>query len=124
MSSQDSTLVQIYNHQYNVASDDDSAGVERVASYLDEKMREASKSSGKTAPLEVAVMAAMEIAQEVLIARVEKEALLDQADERISSFTKRLERGTRTGTPPESAAEDDSSDATEDDSSIEGSRRF
>ena len=105
MSSQNSTLVRIYNHQYNVTSDDDSAGVERVALYLDEKMREASQSSGKTAPLEVAVMAAMEIAQEVMIERGKKEALLDQADERISSFTRRLARGA--GTDPESAGDED-----------------
>ena len=94
MSKENSTLVKIFNHQYHVASDEGGDDrVARVASYLDEKMHDASSASGKTAPLEVAVMAAMEIAHEVLVGREKKEALLDQADERISSFTKKLEGG-------------------------------
>ena len=100
MPEENSTLVKIFNHQYQVASDEGGGDrVARVASYLDEKMHDASTASGKTAPLEVAVMAAMEIAHEVLVGREKKEALLDQADERISSFAKRLEgeAGTESG---------------------------
>ncbi len=118
MSTENSTLVRIFNHQYNVASDEgDGERVERVASYLDEKMHDAAMSSGKTAPLEVAVMAAMEIAHEVLVGRSKKEDLLDQADERISSFTKRLESGGESGTPPQT-------DADGDDPPAEGTARF
>ncbi len=117
MSKENSTLVRIFNHQYNVASDDGGSDrVERVASYLDEKMHDAAMSSGKTAPLEVAVMAAMEIAHEVLVGRGKKEALLDQADERISSFTKRLESRNSTDSPE--------SDADGDDPPAEGTARF
>ena len=109
MSRENSTLVRIFNHQYNVASDEGNGErVEHVASYLDEKMHDAALSSGKTAPLEVAVMAAMEIAHEVLLGRGKKETLLDQADERISSFTKRLESGgDNTDSPKSDAADDD-----------------
>ena len=119
MSSENSTLVRIFNHQYNLASDEgDGERVERVASYLDEKMHDAALSSGKTAPLEVAVMAAMEIAHEVLVGRSKKEALFDQAGERISSFTKRLESGGDSNT------DSPTSDADSDDPPAEGTARF
>jgi len=117
MSIENSRLVQIFNHQYHISSDEgDEERVEDVASYLDEKMHDAARSSGKTAPLEVAVMAAMEIAHEVLEGRSKKEELLDQADERISSFTKRLE----------SRGQDGGSDSItdDDDSAAEGTVRF
>ena len=136
MSRENSTLVRIFNHQYNVASDEgDGERVERVASYLDEKMHDAAMSSGKSAPLEVAVMAAMEIAHEVLVGRGKKEALLDQADERISSFTKRLESRSTSGQASEQASEQASGSGTttagsppeaeaDDDESPNGTPRF
>jgi len=116
MSIENSRLVKIFNHQYHISSDEgDDERVQNVASYLDEKMHDAARSSGKTAPLEVAVMAAMEIAHEVLEGRSKKEELLDQADDRISSFTKRLEsRGQGGG----------ADSTTDDDSAAEGAARF
>ena len=65
--------------------------IEKAAAYLDEKMRRAAEEAGKRSPFEIAILAAMEIAEEVLEERKKTERMLNQADERLSSFTERLE---------------------------------
>ena len=92
MSRENSTLVKIFGRRYQIGSDSDSpAYIETAATYLDEKMRSAAETVGRRAPLDVAILAAMEIAQEVLAERRKKEALLSEADDQINSFTRRLE---------------------------------
>ena len=65
-------------------------------------MRSAAAAAGKRSPLDIAVLAAMEIAEQVLELRHQKERLLTEADERISAFTRRLEDG-----PGESSSADE-----------------
>ena len=92
MSLENITLVTIFGRRYRIGSDSDSpAYIETAAAYLDEKMQSAAETVGRRAPLDVAILAVLEIAQEVLVERKKKEALLNEADEQISSFTRRLE---------------------------------
>jgi len=87
----DPITVQIFNQSFRISADlEDPEYVKKAASYLDNKMREAS-SSGARRPLDVAIMAAMNIAEEVLAARAKKEALLSKADQRIGDFTRLLD---------------------------------
>jgi len=84
--------VQIYNQTYHLSCDDqDPAYVQRAAAFLDGKMREAEATVGSRSPLDIAILAALDIAEEVLAARREREDLLDEADQRISTFTRLLE---------------------------------
>ncbi|MFA6109781.1 MAG: cell division protein ZapA [Candidatus Latescibacterota bacterium] len=93
--------VEIFGRTYQFTSDDrDPEYVARAAKYLDEKMRQAAAAVGDRAPVDVAVLAAMEIAQEVLDARNRKAGLLDEADRRLDDVTRRIsEKGEATPPP-------------------------
>ena len=92
MSKKDGVLVQIFDYQFRLGSDSrEPEYIEKAAAYLDEKMRLAAEEAGKRSPFEIAILAAMEIAEEVLEERGKTERMLNQADERLSSFTERLE---------------------------------
>lgn len=95
MSGPGHTIVQIFGNQYRIGSA--SAGVGQIrdaATLLDERMRAVAVSCRRKIPLEIAILAAMEIADEILQARNAKDQLLTEADERISRFTRKLEGGT------------------------------
>lgn len=86
------TSVQIFNQTYRLGSDQASSqSIKQAAAYLDKKIREAASVTGHRPLLDLAVLAAMEIAEEVLRERRKKDALLSEADRRISNFTRRLE---------------------------------
>ena len=93
MSNKNMALISVLGRSYRIASDSATpAYAEKAAAYLDTRMREAAASSGRRAPLELAVLAAMEIADQVLEERRKKEDLLDAAEARIDSFASRLEQ--------------------------------
>jgi len=96
------TSVQIYNQTYRLSSDQaNSQSIKQAAAYLDKKIREAAAVTGHRPLLDLAVLAAMEIAEEVLKQRGKKESLLSEADRRISNFTRRLEdQANDPGTSP------------------------
>jgi len=92
MAQENVVSVQIYNQTYHLGSDDqDPAYIQRAAAFLDSKMREAEAAVGTRSALDIAILAALDIAEEVLAARREREDLLDEADQRISTFTRLLE---------------------------------
>ena len=87
----DPITVQIFNQSFRISTDLENAEyIKKAAAYLDQKMQEAA-THGTRRPLHVAVLAGMNIAEEVLEGRGKKEGLLNEADERISNFTKLLD---------------------------------
>ena len=95
MGSQNDTVVQIFDHRYRLASASaDASYIQEAAAFLDERMRQIASVTRRKVPLEIAIVAAMEIADEVLQARDRREQLLSDADERISRFTRKLEDGS------------------------------
>ena len=53
-------------------------------------MQQIAAVSGPRGPLDIAILAALNIAEEVLSAHQHKDALIDRADARIDSFTQLL----------------------------------
>lgn len=85
-------IVKILGHEYRLSST--AAGpdrIEQVAGVLDRRMREVSSKVRRKVPVEIAILAAMEIADEVLEARQRRDRFLANADEQISLFTRRIE---------------------------------
>ena len=108
MSQNTPITVQIFNQTYRVSSEEaDPKYIEKAAGYLDQKMQEAA-SGGARRPLDIAILAAMNIAEEVLAARKNTEGLLNEADRRISDFTRFLEDQTESG----SSADEDATDSS------------
>ena len=53
-------------------------------------MREAAEHASHRAPLDIAILAALTIAEEVIKEQQKKDALLNKADEQIDTFTQKL----------------------------------
>ena len=92
MSQSQPVAVRIYNQTYNLVNneDQDPEYIRLAAAYLDEKMQQIATAIGHRGPLDIAILAALNIAEEVLAARQHKDALIDRADARIDSFTQLL----------------------------------
>lgn len=127
MSKKDGVLVQIFDHQFRLGSDSrEPEYIEKAAAYLDEKMRRAAGEAGKRSPFEIAILAAMEIAEEVLQERGKTEHMLNQADERLSSFSERLEShaGSTEGSVEPEKPSGESDPVTKENPSKESQPRF
>lgn len=92
MSQTQPVAVRIYNRTYHLVNSEgqDPEYIRLAAAYLDEKMQQIAAASGARGPLDIAILAALNIAEEVLDARQHKDALIDGADARIDSFTQLL----------------------------------
>jgi cell division protein ZapA len=79
------TTVTIYGQEYTVRSDGDAEYVRRIASYLDARMREVAKQSNQVTSLRVAILAALNITDELFRVREigsgEAETLRARADD-------------------------------------------
>jgi cell division protein ZapA len=92
MTSDQSVAVQIHNQTYQLSSEGQGPEhIQRIAAYLDGKMRSAGAAASSRSPLDLAILAALEIAEEVVAERRRKASMLDEVDERISGVTRRLE---------------------------------
>jgi cell division protein ZapA len=78
--------VEIFGQTYAVRAGADPGYVESVASYVDQQMREVSRASGAVDSVRIAVLAALNIADELFRAR----ALGRQGGDRIEERTKAL----------------------------------
>jgi len=65
--------VEIYDQVYNVAGDLDPEYVERLARYVDQRMRQIARGSGAIDSIKVAVLAALSIADELHSLRQSRE---------------------------------------------------
>lgn len=91
MSREKIVKVKIYDQTYPLSNEGvDPAHIKRVAAYLDSKMREVS-ATATIPPLDVAVLAALNIAEEVLEERRKKDNLLTRTDQCLDTVTRRLE---------------------------------
>ncbi|HKK72611.1 MAG TPA: cell division protein ZapA [Candidatus Krumholzibacteria bacterium] len=102
------TTVHIYGQRYTVRSDDDPEHVERVAAYLDSRMREVARASSQVTSLRVAILAALNITDELFRERESRSEGSDEIHERARRLASELER---TIGDAESAPEDESTAA-------------
>ncbi|MBI4125366.1 MAG: cell division protein ZapA [Deltaproteobacteria bacterium] len=78
--------IKIMGQKFMVRSDSNEDYVGKVAQYVDDKMNEVQKSSKSVASLNVAILAAMNIADEFLKYKNEKENRLHQAEKKIKDM--------------------------------------
>ena len=92
MSQSQPVAVRIYNQTYNLVNseDQDPEYIRLAATYLDEKMQQIATTIGHRGPLDIAILAALNIAEEVLRARQHKDSLLNRTDARLDSFNRLL----------------------------------
>ena len=84
--------VEIYGERYPISSEGDDAEVQRIAAFVDKKMREiADLHSGRLSTTRVAVLTAMEITVELFRAMQERHQLTARAHENLDRLSKLIE---------------------------------
>lgn len=73
--------VNIFGTEYSLRSDDNENYVREISRYLDEKMRIIDKNSAVKSASKIAVLAALNVVDELYQERMHKEKLLEQLDE-------------------------------------------
>jgi cell division protein ZapA len=85
--------VEIFGQTYSVKHGGDAAYVQRLAAYVDEAMKEVSRTSGAVDSLRVAVLAALNLADECFSARQEadtRHSSSAQVDDRALRLARKL----------------------------------
>jgi len=91
MSESKSVTVTIYGQDYTLRGDADSTYVEKVASLVDRKMREIASRSELASTGKVAILAAVNLADELLREQQKHQEALTLLDERTGQITSFLE---------------------------------
>jgi cell division protein ZapA len=87
--------VEIYGQRYTLKATKDPSWVESIAAHVDRKMREISASTPTVDSLKVAILAAVNIADEFFQLKVEGEAIEDRIAEKAEQLSDLLEESLR-----------------------------
>lgn len=90
------TRIEIFGSSYNIRSETDEEYIHELAAYVDTKMREITEQSGALSSLKVAILAALNITNELFQMREQHSQQSDFIEEKtaklISILDNRLER--------------------------------
>ncbi len=92
MSDPRSVNVTIFGREYTLRGDAERAYVEKVAALVDEKMREISDQSNIASTSKVAILVAVNLADELLRERQKHQQALNLLDERTGQITAYLDK--------------------------------
>ena len=87
-----SKKIQIYGKTYSLKSSSDQVSTEEVAAYVDAKMRELAVVRSKTSSADLAVLAALNIAQELLELKGQIEVKGELEEEKIQQLVAALDK--------------------------------
>ena len=83
--------IQIFGKTYNLKSSSDKVETEEVAVYVDSKMRQLAEMSSKTPTLDLAVLTALNIAQELMELQKQTDANNKDIEDKIGHLLVALE---------------------------------
>lgn len=86
------TTVQIFGQEYKIRGFEDRSYVEKVAGYVHEKMRELAEGSSSLPPERLAVLAALNIADELFQETRKNSEALSSIEERAEAMLSQLEQ--------------------------------
>jgi cell division protein ZapA len=84
--------VNIYGEEYPIKADIDSSYIIRVAQFVDKKMREVAERSSQRVPVKVAVLTAMNIADELFKEKEDKDKKLSLVEEKAQTLLEWLDK--------------------------------
>jgi cell division protein ZapA len=87
-----SKKIQIYGKTYSLKSSSSEMDAEEVAGYVDSKMRELAAARSKTSTLDLAILAALNIAQELLELKGQIEVKGELQEEKIQQLVAALDK--------------------------------
>lgn len=80
----------IFGSEYTLVSDSDENYVKEIAQYIDEKMRAIDKNQSIKSTAKIAILAALNITEELFQERLYRQKLLDQLDEEAKRLNREL----------------------------------
>lgn len=83
--------VEIFGQTYSLRADADAEHVKRVAVLLDQRMREVASSGRTVSTVQIAVLAALDIASEFLQIRDDARSLAREIETRSDSMARRID---------------------------------
>lgn len=84
--------VTIFGQEYTVKAPADSTYIKNIADYIDGKMREVQDGlSAPQSPVRVAILAAMNVADEYFTSKNDKEKLAGKVEARISNLVEQID---------------------------------
>jgi cell division protein ZapA len=86
-----SVTVKIFGEEYHIRSKDDHAYVQNVADYLDGKMREIAASGAVMAPTKIAILAALNITDELFRLRQDHISEEESVNKMVTDLIQLLE---------------------------------
>ena len=87
-----SKKIQIYGKNYSLKSSSSEMDAEEVAGYVDSRMRELATARSKTSTLDLAILAALNIAQELLELKGHNEVKRELEEEKIQKLVATLDK--------------------------------
>jgi cell division protein ZapA len=84
--------VEIYGQSYNVQGEEDDAYVRQLAAFVDEKMRSVSEATRTVDSLRVAILAALNIADELHTLRTSQESMEGPVRKRVERCVTLVEK--------------------------------
>ena len=87
-----SKKIQIYGKTYSLKSSSSEMDAEEVAGYVDSRMRELATARSKTSTLDLAILAALNIAQELLELKGQIEVKGELEEEKIRQLVAALDK--------------------------------
>ena len=88
--------IQIYGKTYSLKSSSDQMSMEDVAAYVDAKMHELAAALSKTSSADLAILAALNIAQELMELQKQNDANHKSHEEKIGRIIEALENEIQT----------------------------
>lgn len=88
-------MVNIFGEDYPIKGDADGQYIKQIAGYLDQKMKEVAERLPTGAYSKIAVLAAMNIADELFKEKIDKENKLSQIEEKAQTLLKWLDDSLR-----------------------------
>ncbi len=88
--------VEIYGQNYTIKSDLEEAEIQALVSYVDNKIHELKSNAGMISTSKVAILAALNIAEELFQLKSQKENMENLVAEKSSYLLELIEEGTTT----------------------------
>jgi cell division protein ZapA len=82
--------VNIFGSEYTLRADSENNYVEEIAEYIDEKMREIDRTQTLKSTTRVAILAALNVADELFQERLYRKKLIEQLDEESKKLNQNL----------------------------------
>lgn len=86
-----STQIKVYGKTYQIKTGSTAVDAQELAEYVDSKMQELTKGAGKTSTLDLAVLTALNIAQELFEARQESATREKATAARLETLARQVE---------------------------------